>query len=179
MKLKTKTARLTFTALFVAINAIMSQISLPVPISAVPFSLGIAAALLTGALLPPACAVTAEAVYVALGAVGLPVFSQFRGGFYVIIGPTGGFLLGYILAAFAVSHMISRLPKLTFARIFAIMVVGVLICYAVGTPWFMLVTRSGFYAALTACVLTFVIPDILKAAVGAYLTLVIRKKIKQ
>lgn len=178
MKLKSKTARFTVASLFVAINAVMAQISLPIPMSAVPFSMGIAAALLTGALLPPKAAVATESVYILLGAAGLPVFSQLRGGFYVILGPTGGFLLGYIPAALAVSYILSVTKRQSFTAIFFAMLIGILICYLAGVPYFMVVTGSGFYQAVISSVMSFIIPDILKAATAAYLAALIKQKTK-
>ena len=177
-KMRINTSQITLTAFFVALCAIMAQISFPMPLSAVPFSFGILAVFITGALLPPIEAVTAVAVYIALGAVGMPVFSLFRGGFSVIIGPTGGFLLGYILVALTVSLLTCRLKQVTFKKVFAIMLMALIICYISGLPYFAYSTGNGFVYSVLYCAYTFLLPDMIKAALGAYLAVAIRKNIQ-
>ena len=82
-----KIRSITLVAMFAAVTAVCSQISIPIPFSQVPFSMGIFAVLLTGALLPKYQALAAQLVYLLIGAVGIPVYAQFTGGLSILAGP--------------------------------------------------------------------------------------------
>ena len=131
-------------ALFAAILAVSAWLTVP---GEVPFTLqtfGVFAAL---GLLGGKRGTIAIALYLVLGAVGLPVFSGFRGGFGVLLGTTGGAIFG-------------------FFRLLA-MVLGLLLCYAAGTGWFLLVylQKTGpisLGVVLAKCVVPFLLPDAVK-----------------
>ena len=112
-------------------------------------------------------------VYILLGAVGLPVFSGFKGGVGVLVGTTGGYIIGFIFIAliyrFFEKIKGEGLPSLPF-RIMS-MVLGLIVCYAFGTAWFMVVYTHNTGAvdittALGWCVIPFIIPDLLKLALA-------------
>ena len=105
MRSKT-TQRLTLSALLCALCAVLSQIQIPLP--PVPISLSLLAVHRCGALLGSRWGAAAVGCYVALGAVGVPVYAGFAGGVSVLFGPTGGFLFGYILCAWLVGQLVSR-----------------------------------------------------------------------
>ncbi len=88
---------MTRTALMAAVTAVAAQIA--VPIFPVPFTLQVLAVVLSGLLLGPRYGALAQAIYLLVGAIGVPVFAEFRGGLGVLLGPTGGYLLSYPLAA--------------------------------------------------------------------------------
>jgi biotin transport system substrate-specific component len=92
---KEKIKSITYVALFVAIIAVVSQIAIPMP-SLVPITLQTLVIAMCGYLLGLKRGLVAIIVYIALGAVGAPVFSSFQGGFSVLIGYTGGFIWGFI-----------------------------------------------------------------------------------
>lgn len=94
-----RTRLLILSALFAALTAVGSWISIPLPFSPVPINLATLSVFLAGGLLGPAGGAASQAVFVALGAVGLPVFHSFTGGVGILAGPTGGYLIGYIAAA--------------------------------------------------------------------------------
>lgn len=96
----TKIYAIIITALFAALTAVFSQIS--IPIGPVPVNLALLAVFTAAGLLSPGRAVLSQVVYLLLGAVGVPVFSGFRGGFAVLAGPTGGYIVGYIVAALTI-----------------------------------------------------------------------------
>jgi biotin transport system substrate-specific component len=81
---------MTRVALMVAVTAVAAQIAIPLPFSPIPFTLQVLAVILSGLLLGPLYGALAQAIYVLVGAVGVPVFSQFQGGLGVFIGPKGG-----------------------------------------------------------------------------------------
>ena len=92
-------AMMTRTALMAAVTAVAAQITIPLPFSPVPFTLQVLAVILSGLLLGPRHGALSQVVYVLVGAVGVPVFAQFSGGLGVVLGPTGGYILSYPLAA--------------------------------------------------------------------------------
>lgn len=169
------TQRLTLSALLCALLCVLSQIQIPLP--PVPISLSLLGVHLCGALLGSRWGTAAVGCYVALGAVGVPVFSGFAGGISVLFGPTGGFLFGYIPCAFA-SGELSR--RLGFSRrvLCLSMAAGTAICYTLGTLWFALTTGSGFAASLTACVLPFIPGDLLKILLAASLSMRLQKPLR-
>ena len=111
-------------------------------------------------------------VYLLLGAVGAPVFAGFRGGFASLIGTTGGYLVGFILLALIIALAQARwgLGQWVFVLSAA---VGLLVCYAFGTAWFLIVyTRTGAITlgvVLAKCVLPFLLPDAVKLALATLL----------
>ena len=111
-------------------------------------------------------------VYLLLGAVGAPVFAGFRGGFASLIGTTGGYLVGFILLALIIALAQARwgLGQWVFVLSAA---VGLLVCYAFGTAWFLIVyTRTGAITlgvVLAKCVLPFLLPDAIKLALATLL----------
>ena len=138
MKRKIATKDLVLTALFAALTAVLAQIQLP--IGPVPFNLAVFGAFLAGMLLEPAWAAASMGVYMLLGAVGIPVFAGFMGGPAVLLGKTGGYVIGYIFIALATALAVKRSGKLPV--IGAAMLAGLLVCYGFGTAWFMAVTGA-------------------------------------
>ena len=117
-----------------------------------------------------------------LGAVGLPVFANFKGGIGVLLGPTGGYILGFLLMAGLYwlaeklfgDHIIIKVISMT---------VGLALCYFFGTVWFVRVFSASngemtLYKALQMCVIPFVVWDIIKLALALALTATVRKRIK-
>ena len=154
MKRKIATKDLVLTALFAALTAVLAQIQLP--IGPVPFNLAVFGAFLAGMLLEPAWAAASMGVYMLLGAVGIPVFAGFMGGPAVLLGKTGGYVIGYIFIALATALAVKRSGKLPV--IGAAMLAGLLVCYGFGTAWFMAVTGADLVSALGGCVLPFIVP---------------------
>ena len=115
-------------------------------------------------------------VYVMMGAVGIPVFSNFRGGLSVLAGPTGGYILGYIFAALAVG-MVSTYWGDSFWKLAVGMTGGLALCYLFGTVWFVLLTGKGLVAALSACVVPFLPGDAVKIISAAILVPELKKAI--
>lgn len=162
-----KTLSMVYISLFVALIAVCSWISVP---TAVPFTLQTFAVFLTVGLLGGKRGTAAVTVYLLLGFLGLPVFAGFRSGFGVMLGPDGGFLLGFVLTALVMWLCLRLFGNGTVALVFA-MLFGLLVCYVLGTIWFVAVYaggtgEAGILTALTACVFPFVIPDIVKIAVA-------------
>lgn len=162
MKRKTATRNYVLTALFAAVTAVLAQIQLP--IGPVPFNLALFGMFLAGMLLTPAWAACSALLYLLLGIIGIPVFAGFRGGPAVLLGSTGGYLVGYLFVALCTSlaqHRSGRLPVVA-----AGMVLGIAICYSFGTAWYMTLSGASPGTALGWCVLPFLLPDLGKAALA-------------
>ena len=189
---QSKTTYMALAGLFAALTAICSWISIPLGFTPVPMNLATLAVFLAGGLLGAKYGAISLTVYGLVGAVGAPVFAGFRGGLSVLAGPTGGFIIGYIAAAFVVGAVVSaafkqrertgasakpslRLP-LTIA---AGLVAGLLACYALGTAWFMVSTNTGFMPALLACVVPFLPGDAIKIIAGTLLIKKLRKHVSR
>lgn len=177
---KSVAAELTICAMFTAVTAVLSQLS--IPIGPVPISCSLIAVYLTGLLLAPKQAVLSQVAYLLLGAVGVPVFSNFGAGIAKLAGPTGGYLVVYpVLALFISLFMRVYDKKIAQKRMTqrALFLVGVLamalvLCYLTGTLWFMLYAKSTFQKALTLTVLPFVMGDLLKIVLCVTITLSLR-----
>ena len=162
------TKRMILYALFAALTAVCSMISIPLPFTPVPINLATLSVFLAGGLLGSKGGAISQLVYVFLGAIGLPVFAQFTGGFGILTGPTGGYIIGYVAGAWLTGFVIEKLGQGFYKNIIA-MVAGIAICYTLGTLWFMLSTSTGLVAALVMCVIPFLIGDAIKIVAGAVL----------
>ena len=101
--------------------------------------------------------------------MGVPVFAGFRGGISVLAGPTGGYIIGYIVAALIIGLILdkwfrpeNRSTGRTYAVLILAMIAGLAACYLLGTLWFIVSTGTGVWASLTACVFPFLIGDAVK-----------------
>ena len=162
-------------ALFTALVALCSQLTLN--LGPVPFSLSLLPVLLAGALLPPGEAALSLTAYLLLGAVGVPVFSGFGSGLGKLLGPTGGYLLGYLPAAVLVSAGIRRWGSAWQVQA-AAMAAGVLACYALGTVWFLISQQVSLSVCLRLCVWPFLPWDAVKIALAVLLSLRLRKALR-
>ena len=167
-----KLSRMIQAALFAALTAVFSQIALPLPFTPVPVNLATLAVMLAGGILGMRFGLISQVIYVCLGLVGLPVFAQFTGGAGIVLGPTGGYIAGYILSAGLAGLLFDRLSsgKNGTGVCAGIYAVSLLACYLPGTLWFMVVTGSGLIPSLMMCVIPFLPGDALKIAAAVLLT---------
>ena len=154
--------RMTVCAVFAALLSVAAPLT--VPIGPIPVTLAVLFLFLCGGLLGPLDGLVAVLVYVAVGLAGVPVFSGFQGGYSVLIGPTGGFLLGYfpcvLLAGFGRNR--PRLRPLFFLG-------GLFVCYLFGAVWFGFVTGNDALSVLRIAVLPFLLPDAGKLVAACFL----------
>jgi len=160
---KSKTYSMMLCALFAAVTAVLSQIA--IPIGPVPINLATLAVFCAGALLGPKLGALSLTVWAALGAVGVPVFAMFRSGLGALAGPTGGYIVGFIPAAFLIGMIVEKTGRdnKTLPYI-AAMLVGMATYLVLGTAWFVLSTGTGFSQALMICVVPFLPGDFVKIA---------------
>lgn len=174
--MKLKTIDLTLCGIFAAVLAICSWIQIPGP---VPFTLqtfGIFAAL---GLLGGKRGTIAICVYLLLGAFGVPVFAGFKGGLGALFGATGGYLLGFLLSGLCI-WLAEKFLGDSLRVFIPAMILGLLLCYAFGTAWFVVVYTKANGAisvgkALALCVIPFLPFDAIKLA----LAVVVRQALKK
>ena len=151
-----KTKKLVFCAVFAALMAVLSQLSIPMP-TGVPLTLQTFAAALCGYSLGAGYGALAIAVYLLLGLAGAPVFSNLRGGFGILIGPTGGFLFSFpALAALCGARDEAKLA-------IPLGIGGTLLCHACGAAYFAAVTKTRFIHSVLTAVAYFLARAIKKA----------------
>ena len=164
------TRDITICALSIALIAVCSWISIPMTI---PFTLQTFAVCLIAALLGARRAVIGTLAYIVLGAVGVPVFAGFKGGIGSLLGPTGGYIIGFIFTALIVGFAAERFGR-SLQVLIPAMIIGILVCYAFGTAWFVIVyTRTkeaiGIGAALGWCVTPYIPADTVKLLLASFL----------
>lgn len=176
---KMKTIDLAYMALGAVIIAVCSWISVP---TTVPFTMQTFAVFCILGLLGGKRGTISILVYILLGAVGVPVFAGFSGGFGIIIGPTGGYIVAFVLMGLLYWLIEVLFGTKLYIRIIA-MLAGLLVCYAFGTAWFMVVyaRQTGpmsLGAALASCVVPFIVPDLIKMALALLITSRVGKYLK-
>ena len=158
-----KTRDMAQTALFAVVIAVCAWISVP---TAVPFTMQTFGVFLAMGVLGGKRGTLAVCVYLLLGLAGVPVFAGGTAGVGVLMGATGGYLLAWVFAGLVVWGMEAALGRKTWVLALSLLL-GLAVCYALGTAWFMAVYARqtgpiGLGTALTWCVLPFLVPDLLK-----------------
>lgn len=165
--------KIVFTALFAALTAVCGFISIPVPGTPIPIVLQNMLVVLTGLMLGPVWGVAATVLFLAAGALGLPVFSGGTGGVARLMGPTGGFLYGYALATLA-AGLIAQRPKYgartPVLRLVLATVLGFVVMYIPGVLHFMRVMDKTFSQTMTLCIVPYIPGDIVKMVVAVLLS---------
>lgn len=173
---RSKTYDIVYIAVFAVIMAICSWISIP---TTVPFTLQTFGVFIAVGVLGGKRGTLAVLVYIILGAIGVPVFSGFTGGIGILAGTTGGYIVGFLFSAL-IMWLMEKIPgKRSVIQILS-MIVGLIVCYAFGTAWFMVVySRAngavGLAAVLGWCVIPFIIPDLIKIVLAYMLSRKIKK----
>ena len=171
-----KTIDMAYIALFSVLIAICSWISIQ---TTVPFTLQTMGVFLAVSILGGKRGTLSVLIYILMGAVGLPVFSGFTGGIGIPLGNTGGYIIGFLFSALAMWGIECAFGNGRVKRLIS-MLVGLLICYAFGTVWFMAVYTRGsgpvsLLAVLGWCVFPFIIPDLVKIGIAFVISPRIRK----
>ncbi len=158
-----KTLDMAYIAMFAVVIAICSWISIPAQI---PFTLQTFGIFLAVGVLGGKRGTLAVLIYLLLGMAGVPVLAGFVGGIGYFVGNTGGYLVGFLFSALAMwglEHFLGRKPWVLALS----MVVGLVVCYAFGTIWYLILYSHntgaiGVWTALSWCVFPYVIPDAVK-----------------
>lgn len=156
--------------LAVAVTALSAQFTLPAPFTAVPFVLTPMAVILTGAALGSRLGALSQALYVVIGAMGFAVFAPsatLPQGFLRLLGPTGGYLLSYPLAAFVTGYLAERGWDRRYVSSGAAMLIGLAVIYIGGVSWLTVAFTGSVRAAFMAGVAQFVVLDVMKVVAAA------------
>ena len=164
-----KTHKLTLIGLFTAFLCILGPIAIILPFSPVPLSLGTLGVLLACLLLGTKNGLLCTILYLILGFVGLPVFTGFTGGAGKLLGPTGGYLLGYLLLASVGGSLAGRWEKNSLLQALGLFL-GMCCCYLLGTLWLMLQADMNVQTALWLGVIPYVPFDVCKIAGAVFLS---------
>lgn len=167
--------QLCFIALMSAVMCLLGPLSIPigpVPISVMTFIIYLAVYLLGMKMGTISCL-----VYLLLGFAGVPVFAGYTGGAAKLLGPTGGYLAGYIVLTIVSGFIIE---KFSYQRIWCIlgMILGTAALYLFGTAWFVILMKCDIGYALSACVVPFLIGDMAKIILAVLVGQEVRKRLK-
>lgn len=159
--MKANVHKITFTALMAALLCILAPISIPLPSPMPAITLALVAVYLSAYITGPWCSCAAIFIYILLGCIGLPVFSKGQSGLSVLVGPTGGYIIGYFFIAVCTGLLVQKFEKKIYMHVIG-MVIGTLICYVFGTVWLGISMHLTPGAAIAAGVAPFVVFDAIK-----------------
>lgn len=168
---KIKTTDIVFISLFAVLIALCSWISIP---SVVPFTMQTFAVYLTLNFLGAKKGMVSVCIYLLLGLIGLPVYANFTSGIGMLMGTTGGYMIGWIFSGLVMWLIEKLIGRKLWAQAVS-MLVGLVVCYIAGTTWFMIVYAQntgpvGLWTALLWCVIPFIIPDLVKLSLALWLS---------
>lgn len=163
------------TALFAAIIGILAQVTIPlplVPITGQTLAIGLAATILGARY-----GTISILVYLAMGAIGIPVFAQMSSGLGSLVGPTGGYLVGFIPTAFVIGYY---LEKTSFTVVHAIIanIIGMFVALIMGTVWLKIAAELSWTAAFAGGFAPFIIVGIIKAVLAAWIGIIVRNRLQ-
>ena len=183
-----KTNNLTKIALMAALQCIISPFAIAFPISPVPMSFATLMLYLSVYILGKKHATISCGIYLLIGLVGIPVFSGFTGGAGKLLGPTGGYLIGYLTLVFIGGWCVEKwsgfgnvgasgMGRLNFLLQGLGLAIGTAVCYLFGTAWLAYQMGMDFVTSLGVGVLPLIIGDVVKIAIGVLVGNVVRKRL--
>ena len=161
------TFQMTLIAVMAAITCILGPLSIPIPISPVPISLTNLAIYLTVCLLGWKFGTISYLIYLLIGIAGLPVFSGFSSGFAKLLGPTGGYLIGFAFEKFS-NHGMQIVG----------LAIGTIVAYIFGTAWLAIEAHLTFYQALLAGVIPYIPGDLVKIILVVLAGPIVKKRLQ-
>lgn len=170
-----KIQQMSLVALMAAILCIAGPLTIPVgpvPVSVLPILLYLIAYILGMWRATVSCL-----VYICIGLIGIPVFSGYTGGPAVLLGPTGGYIIGYLMLTICSGFFIEKFIKKRWQLVG--MVLGLVLCYLTGTVWLKFATDITFQQALLTGVVPFVIFDFIKIAAALFVGPVFRRHLRK
>lgn len=198
MNTRRKTNTITQIALMAALQCIISPFAITLPFSPVPISLATLMLYVSAYILGKEKSVISCGIYLLIGLVGLPVFSGFTGGIGKVLGPTGGYMLGYLFLVYISGWFIEKWSggsekKYSDSRYIDSrngmsrcvkylmqgfgMALGTAVCYLIGSLWLAYQSKMSIIAALTAGALPFIPGDVIKITAGILAGPAVRKRL--
>lgn len=169
-----KLRMMIITALFAAIIGILAQITIPfplVPITGQTLAIGLAATILGSRF-----GTLSVIVYLAIGLAGVPVFAQFSSGFSTLFGPTGGYLIGFIPAAYFIGWYLEK-TSFHFGHALISNIIGMILTLLIGTAWLKVAAHLSWTGAFTGGFAPFLIVGFIKAVISAWIGITVRKRL--
>ena len=187
MRQSQKIVQMAEVALMSAVLCVISPFSIPVPMSPVPMNLALFGVHLTAVLLGAKNGAVSVMIYLLLGAVGVPVFSGFSGGIGVLLGPTGGYLFGYVPCVLLTGWLGRRAQKSRFSGKWQLllqgssMAAGTVVCYILGTAWFLMIMQETYTLsqALLVCVVPYLLFDFMKILAAAAIAMPLQRIVRR
>lgn len=161
--------KMVFASLFAAMIAAGAYIKIPLPFSPVPVTMQPLFVFLAGSMLKSKWGTLSVLIYTLLGIAGLPVFAGGASGLGVILGPTGGYIIGFIIAAFVIGHLSEKSGKNDYLSNIFYIGIGLVIVYVLGVAQLAIVAKLDLLQAIAAGMLPFIPGDILKLAIAAHI----------
>lgn len=165
-----------YSALFAALIAVLGLVAIPLPFSPVPVtgqSLGI---MLAGGILSVRQAAYSVLTFLLIGAVGVPVFAGVTGGIGILVGPRGGYLIGFLVGAIIIA-LVKGKENNVWRLALANLVGGILVVYTLGVLWLSFVTGMGLEKAITVGALPYIPGDLFKVFVATIVAVTITKRL--
>lgn len=169
-----KLRMMIITALFAAIIGILAQLTIPlplVPITGQTLAIGLAATILGSKF-----GTLSVLLYILIGAAGIPVFAEMSAGLSVLVGPTGGFLVGFIPTAFFIGWMLEK-TSFTFKNAMIANTLGMFITLSFGTSWLKVAAELSWTAAFMSGFAPFIIVGLIKAALASWIGVTVRQRL--
>ena len=160
-----------------ALIVICSWITIQIPVVNVPFTLQTFAVFFALEFIGGRNGTISFFIFVALGALGVPVFSGFNGGVGHLFGPTGGYLIGFVFSCLIYWAFEKRFGYRSILH-YVVLAAALVSCYICGTVWFSLYMSKDFFSSLMICVVPFIFPDVLKIVLAVFLSVRLKKVIK-
>ena len=166
---------LCIIGLVTAIICVIAPLSIPLSLN-IPITLQSFIITLSAIILGAKHGTTAALTYILLGACGLPVFSNFTGGWQMLLGPTGGFIMSFPIMAYLIGLGTNLRTKYKYPLLFGI-IIGILTNYVCGTAMFCFVTKSSVLVGFMTCVLPFIPFEIIKVILAYLIGIQIKRRL--
>lgn len=174
MAQRDKLLMMIITALFAAITGVLAQVTIPLPL--IPMTGQTLAIGLAATILGSRYGTISTLLYITMGSIGIPVFAQMTGGLGILLGPTGGFIVGFIPATFIIGYYIEK-TSFTVMQACIANLLGMVITLIFGTVWLKLSADLSWTAAFLSGFAPFIIVGIVKAWLAGWIGILVRKRL--
>lgn len=174
MQQRKKIRAMLLSALFAAIIGILAQVVIPlplIPITGQTLAIGLAATILGSKL-----GTLAVILYLAMGAIGMPVFESFTGGMWKFVSPTGGYLVGFLPTAFIIGFILEKWG-FTYVKAIVANIIGMIITLLFGAVWLKFGSNLSWAVAISSGVTPFIIVGIVKGILAAWIGILVRNRL--
>ncbi|QDQ02647.1 biotin transporter BioY [Lysinibacillus fusiformis] len=172
---KSNTYNYVLAAFGAAIIAVLAQVTIPLPL--IPITGQTLAVGLIVTILGTKLGTISVSLYILLGAAGMPVFSGMSGGFAILVGPTGGYIVGFLVTAIIMGLYLDKFG-ITIVHAVIANIIGMVVTLTFGTVWLKILADLSWTAAFMGGVAPFIVVGILKAIIAAWLGVIVRKRLE-